>query len=171
MFCSLTKHPEITRSMQELCDSLASDSKAADNPDIHPLCAMGKLYEIIGLLYQYCTVDFKPLQKSGKKLEEILTYINAHYTEHISSKTISQKFGYDETYFCRLFKKATGIPAMKYILILRLELAQKLLLNTGQEISQIAWQCGFSEESYFSNCFKRHFGLTPTAFRNASVAE
>ena len=37
--------------------------------------------------------------------------------------------------------------------------------SAKEEIGNIAWECGFSDISYFSNCFKKQFGVTPTEFR------
>ena len=161
-FSAVADNPSITSLMEELTANLSSGSKT------HPLCIIGKIYEIIGLLYQHCATDSHPVRKPDKRFAMVLEYINSHYTENISAKDISQKFGYDETYFCRRFKESTGITTMKYIRVLRLEMAQKLLLEGKEDIRHISWQCGFSDISYFSNCFKRHFGLSPTDFRNVS---
>jgi len=59
----------------------------------------------------------------------------------------------------------TGITTMNYIRILRLELAQKMLEETPESISNISLKCGFSDTHYFSNCFKKHFGISPSEFR------
>ena len=128
---------------------------------------MGKTYELISLLYEHCAIASGQPKKQDERFGMVLEYINSHYTENISSKDISHKFGYDETYFCRRFKEATGITTMSYIRILRLELAQKLLKETNESIGNISWKCGYSDTHYFSNCFKRYWGMTPTQIREA----
>lgn len=132
---------------------------------INPLCAVGIVYEILGLLYQHCAADSKLIYKFDKKFRVVIEYINEHFTEKITVREISRKFGYDETYFCRRFREITGITAMKYIKILRMENAQKLLQSKEDEIGDIAWKCGFSDISYFSNCFKKQYGVSPSEFR------
>jgi len=160
-FEALIRHPEIISSMRELVDSLPKESTH------NSLYAIGKVYEIISLLYEHCIIYSGQFKKPDERFSKVLEYINSHYTEDISAKDISKKFGYDETYFCRRFKEATGITTMTYIRILRLELAQKLLRETKESISNISWKCGYADTHYFSNCFKRQFGMTPTQFREA----
>ncbi len=158
-FEPLIRHPEIITSMNDLIASLPKESSH------NSLYAIGKVYEMISLLYEHCILSSGQPKKPDERFGKVLEYINSHYTEDISAKDISKKFGYDETYFCRRFKEATGITTMNYIRILRLELAQKLLKETNESISNISWKCGYADTHYFSNCFKRQFAMTPTQFR------
>ena len=131
----------------------------------HPLYVIGKIYELIGIFYQNCMETSEKIQKSHDNFDQVIEYIDSHYTENISAKSVSQIFGYDESYFCRRFKETTGTTTTRYIRFLRLELAHKLLLLNTNEIQNIAWQCGFTDCSYFSKCFKQQFGVSPTEFR------
>lgn len=158
-FDSLVEHPTVLSSINELVNSLEADSTQ------HPLYATSKTYEVISFLYRYCNPASRQSKKPDTRFGMVLEYINNHYTEDISARDISQQFGYDETYFCRRFKEATGITTMKYIRILRLELAQELLRQSNESITHISWKCGYADTHYFANCFKRHFGITPTEFR------
>lgn len=159
-FSPVTAHPRITKVMKELT-SLLSDTKKQ-----HPLCSVSKIYELLGPFYQYCIVDASQIRKPDERFKDVLLYVNGHFTEDISSKTLSRQFGYDESYFCRRFKEATGTSPTKYIRYLRLEKAQHLLHTTPENICDIALRCGFSDICYFSNCFKRQFGISPSVFRN-----
>lgn len=159
-FSPVTDHPRITKVMKELT-SLLSDTQKQ-----HPLCSVSKIYELLGLFYQYCIVDASQIRKPDERFKDVLLYVNGHFTEDISSKTLSRQFGYDESYFCRRFKEATGTSPTKYIRYLRLEKAQHLLHTTPENICDIALRCGFSDICYFSNCFKRQFGISPSVFRN-----
>lgn len=158
-FESVTSNPEIIISISKLADSLKKDSPH------NSLYAVGKTYELLSLLYEHCVITSGQPRKPDARFGMVLEYINNHYTEDISAKDISHKFGYDETYFCRRFKEATGITTMNYIRILRIELAQKLLKETDESITNISWKCGYADTHYFSNCFKRQVGMTPTEFR------
>lgn len=119
-FQSLVKHPKILDSMNELIDSLTEESKS------NSLYAIGKTYEIISLLYEHCSTSSRQPKKTDERFGMVLEYVNNHFTENISANSISKIFGYDETYFCRRFKEATGITTMNYIRILLLERAQKM---------------------------------------------
>ena len=158
-FVPVATHPRVTEAVDRLLDAISAEENK------NPLFAIGAVYEIIGALHQYCAGETRLIHRIDDSFKSILEYINSHYTERISARDISRMFGYNETYFCRRFKAVTGITVMKYIQILRMELAQKLLKNSKEEIGNIAWECGFSDISYFSNCFKKQFGVTPTEFR------
>ncbi len=158
-FQKIVENAHLLKTMNRLVEILKSRGET------NPLLAIGILYEIIGILYEYCDKSVKIIHKQEKGFSTILEYVNEHYAEKISSKDISNKFGYNETYFCRRFKEITGLTFSKYIQALRMECAQKLLKNTTDEIGIIAWKCGYGDVSYFSNCFKKHFGYSPTGFR------
>ena len=125
--------------------------------------------EIIGLLYPYCISEGRVIRQQDESFGPILEYVNAHFAEKLSLESISRMFGYNQSYFCRRFRKITGIPFSRYLQLLRMECAQKLLQNTGEGIASVAMQCGFADVGYFSNCFKKSFGFTPAQFRKMMV--
>ena len=133
-----------------------------DRTGHHPLMAEGIIYEIIGILYQYRTAPAKNVTEMNRGFKAILEYVNTNYTEKITPSEVSVRFGYNETYFCRRFKEVTGLTFTKYIQALRMEYAIKLLKEGKEEIRYIAWKCGYTDVSYFSNCFKKHFGFRPS---------
>ena len=63
------------------------------------------------------------------------------------------------------FKKITGMPVITYKNILRLEKARILILSGNLSQTQIAYACGFTDESYFIRAFKKQFHITPTQYR------
>ena len=135
---------------------------AKEDEGYHPLQAEGKIYEILGILYRYGTVSVRASAETDKGFYAIVKYVNEHFTDKITPQNISLQFGYNETYFCRQFKKVTGLTFTKYVQALRMELAIKLLKEGKEEIRYIAWKCGYADVSYFSNCFKRHLGFRPS---------
>lgn len=158
-FQTVTEQERIIKQMKQLIELL--EAEAEENP----LVAVGCIYGIIGNMYRFCSEVRKPVQKMNENFREVLEYINSHYVEDISTQSLSVQYGYNETYFCRKFKAVTGINLMKYIQILRIELAQKLLKNTEKSIAEIALECGFTDISYFSHCFKRQVKVTPKEYR------
>lgn len=133
--------------------------------DLHPLQVIGQLYDLVGLLYKNCVIRDLAALPSQKQFGAVIDYINDHYTEDISSASLSRQFGHDEAYFCRKFKKHTGLTIMKYIQILRIEKARKLLTETEQSVQDIAVICGFADSAYFNKCFKNVYRITPTQMR------
>lgn len=125
---------------------------------------VGYIYQLLGILHQNLSDEVRISDEIDERFSNVLDYINEHYTEKISTSQISAKFGYDEAYFCRRFIKVTGLTAMQYIKILRLEAAEMLLKMPGQTdtVSDVAFACGFSDVSYFTKCFRKRFSITPT---------
>jgi len=79
-----------------------------------------------------------------------------------------KKLGYHPDYFRRCFKTVTGITPLAYITKLRINQA-KILLEQSSFISiaNIASNCGFCDSFYFSTCFKRHIGKSPSEYRKS----
>lgn len=63
------------------------------------------------------------------------------------------------------FKQLTGLPVMTYRNQIRLESARLLLESADLPQSQIAYQCGFTDESYFIRAFRKKYGITPAVYR------
>lgn len=129
------------------------------------LALVSQVYRLLSLLLaQYINKDYNAPDYSGR-FKDVIDYISSHFTENISSRTISEKFGYDEAYFSRRFKAVTGLRPMEYIKILRLEKARTLLSDPGKNISGVALSCGFSDSNYFLRCFKKHYHYTVSDYR------
>lgn len=94
-----------------------------------PLMQVGLVYQLLSLLFErhQDTRHVRPVAES--RLRQVIEYIADHYCDNISSAGISRQFGYDESYFCRLFKSVIGVRPMEYIRVLRLEKARRLLIN------------------------------------------
>ena len=82
---------------------------------------------------------------------------------------IAQESGLSYVQFIRRFKQSTGMTPSDYVTALRLQKAKQLLGDTTLPIKEIAYACGFENEYYFSNFFKKHFTVSPSAFRKASI--
>lgn len=142
-----------------------------NSKDYHPLETVGRLYRLLGLLCEHCIDDATSSPQMFENFDNVINYINSNFTKNISSSTISQQFGYDESYFCRKFKKATGITVSKYIRTQRLEHARRLLEKPKESIRHIAISCGFIDAAYFTNCFKSMYGISPTGYRNTYIKQ
>ena len=71
--------------------------------------------------------------------------------------------------FKRRFTSIYGTSPNKYFISKRLEKAQTLLQTTGMNIGQVAFDCGFSDEGYFTKTFKKFYNSTPSEFKNNMV--
>ncbi|HUB66912.1 MAG TPA: helix-turn-helix domain-containing protein [Candidatus Methylacidiphilales bacterium] len=93
------------------------------------------------------------------------TYINTHQTESVSLAEVAHALNVSTFYFCKIFKKSTGLTFTDYLSRTRIEKAKNLLLNPNVRISEAAYECGFASLTHFNRTFKRIAGASPTAYR------
>lgn len=153
-FCPLTDDPSFIDLIKSMIES---------NDNNHHFRVVAEFYRLIDLLYTGSHAE-KDDSRAGA-FYEVLHFIEANLGSPLSTKTICEKFNYNETYFCRKFKNHTGLSVTKYILLHRLEIACQLLRNKEKHVGDICSECGFSDFSYFSSAFKKVYGVTPTRFR------
>jgi len=92
------------------------------------------------------------------------------YANAITVEELAELCGVSRFYFCRIFKEATGMTAMSYLTQCRLKMADVLLQTTDKKIGEIAWECGFEDESYFGRIYKKHRGQSPREGRRARLS-
>jgi AraC-like DNA-binding protein len=92
-------------------------------------------------------------------------YIQKYQTEDISLTKVARAVHTSSCYFCKLFKRATGLHFTNYVSRLRIEKAKNLLLNPNLRISEIAYEVGFQSLTHFNRVFKRVIGQSPTNYR------
>lgn len=97
--------------------------------------------------------------------EEIIAYINEHFSEDLPIEDLAAKAGLSQYHFIRTFKKETGFTPHEYIVNTRIATAKYLLKNSRLAIKDICFATGFSSESVFCGAFKRHQGITPVQYR------
>ena len=101
---------------------------------------------------------------SPYKLQQAIDYIQAHSAEDLSLDAMATEIGISRFYFCRLFKKSTGITPYQYLIKCRIDRAKLLLKSQELSIADVALQVGFSNQSHFTKHFKRLVGVTPKKF-------
>ncbi len=109
-------------------------------------------------------------QKEGaflhcKELMEANRYIRGHLTEDISLKKLAQMSNLDPTYFHKLYTSTYGKTPAQHLLAYRITAAKMALAEGELSVSEIAAQCGFSSQSYFSTRFRQATGRTPSQYR------
>lgn len=103
---------------------------------------------------------------AGDMIDRILTYINDNISGRLSLDDISRSLHVDKYYMCHYFKDKIGMTVMDYIADRRINMAKRMLLNTGSTITEISGKCGYSSASYFTQAFTKLVGKTPSGFRS-----
>ena len=93
------------------------------------------------------------------------TFITEHSAEELSLEQVAKAVNMSSFYFCKMFKKFTGVNFTEYVSRIRIEKARNLLLNPNLRISEIAYEVGFQSLTHFNRVFKKVLGQSPTEFR------
>jgi len=103
---------------------------------------------------------------SGKlNIRRIKKYVDTHYREDLTLKSIANQFFMNPVYMGQLFKKTYGLYFKDYLLQVRICEAKKKLRQTDMRIYQVAENVGFSNSDYFVTQFEKTTGMTPTQYR------
>ncbi len=96
-------------------------------------------------------------------------FIKTNQTEDLSLGQVAKAVHTSTFYFCKMFKKATGLNFTEYLSRVRVEKAKNLLLNPNLRVSEIAFEVGFQSLTHFNRVFRRVAGHSPTAYRSKLV--
>lgn len=92
-------------------------------------------------------------------------FIKQHLNEDITLGQVAKAVNTSSFYFCKIFKKHTGINFTDYVSRARIENAKNLLLNPNLRVSEIAYEVGFQSLTHFNRVFKKIVGQSPTEYR------
>lgn len=104
-----------------------------------------------------------------QRFNTVIKYIHTHYPEDLSVDQLSDYAHMSKYHFCRMFKKMTGDTVSHYINTVRVIEAEKLLLNTGKSITEISYDVGFHDASYFSKTYKSIKKTSPRSVRKEVI--
>lgn len=156
------------KELQSLVIELVNEH--VEQREAYKLRMRGIMIEILALLIRMGlttsdTVTNEQRIRYHAAIEPALRKIRNEYSSALSLEALADECCVTKYYFCRIFKEAMGITPIQYLCDYRLNNADILLRNTDKSISDILADCGFSDESYFFRCYKKHFGDTPNARR------
>ncbi|MBS5521814.1 MAG: response regulator [Clostridiales bacterium] len=127
------------------------------------------LEELIQKYQECCQPQYFARNRSDVKLSktitDIISYISSHYAQAMTLDAIADYVEMSPNYICGLFKREMGTNLMAYIMQYRIQKAKELMLTTHLKSYEIAELVGFSDESYFSRCFKKITGMSPNEYR------
>jgi AraC family transcriptional regulator len=94
-------------------------------------------------------------------------YVEEHLCDDVSLSALAEVAKLSPYYFSRAFKESFGLPPHRYLISRRVERAKDLLAQPDISVTQIGRELGFSETSSFTTSFRKHAGITPTAYRRS----
>ncbi|WP_256756972.1 response regulator [Cohnella sp. WQ 127256] len=121
----------------------------------------------LGVIFKN-TIDFIDRRSSrvnGEPIDPIILFMNANYDKNIDLELISKTFYIDPSYFCKVFKKTTGVTYLSYLTQIRMAKACEFLKNPQNKVYEIAGKTGYEDQRYFSQVFRKHTGMTPSDYQ------
>lgn len=94
----------------------------------------------------------------------IIQYIQDNYRD-ITLQAVADRFHYSAEYTSRLIRELTGVTYTQIVRTIRIERSQDFLANTTMTVANIAEAIGYDTTEHYIRQFKKHTGLTPSAFR------
>ena len=103
-----------------------------------------------------------------ERLLRVRDWIDAHGSEAVRLTTLAQIAECSPGLINRLFRQHFGLPPYEYLVQLRLGQAARRLRESAQSLADIAYETGFADQSHLQRFFRRAYGTTPLAYRQAS---
>jgi YesN/AraC family two-component response regulator len=113
---------------------------------------------------------FQDAEAEPPMIRRARAYIAGHHGDPIGLDDIARAVHVSTFYFCKMFKKATGLTFTNYLARTRVEKAKNLLLNPHLRVSEIAYAVGFQSLTHFNRRFHELTGESPSRFRDGAAS-
>ncbi|WP_277300814.1 AraC family transcriptional regulator [Veillonella montpellierensis] len=144
---------------------VACKQSAAPGSDLDLLGQAYMLMKYIYLLYEKHLPSTSTMDKDLPLQNLMLQYIYQQYRQKLTLHDIAAAGNVSPSSCCKIFKKYVHQSPMVYVNQYRLQMACHLLITTDYPITDIAYQCGFNQPSYFNKLFFKTYHCTPTHYR------
>ena len=108
---------------------------------------------------------------SRQRILSIVEYMNRHYFEPLQTEELAARCGLSKSHFIHLFRMCMGMTPYSYLIRIRMERAETLLQTGDMTVQEVAFVCGYNDPLYFSRAFSRHFGVSPTDYKQRFFSE
>ena len=108
----------------------------------------------------------KIVDADSQMMEKLLAFLDEHIADaDMKVDDMADAVCLGRSVFYGKLKSIVGMSPVDFLRHLRIQQAEELVTKSGYSFSQIAYQVGFSDPKYFSKCFKKETGMTPTEYR------
>lgn len=154
---------KIVISMEERFYEINSESEGIETKTTQ-LNSIDKCKKISILMLE--KMERKVNGSKSRGIDQALSFIHSNFNQDISLVAVANHIYRSPEYFSRLFKEEVGVNFSVYLIMYRLNYAKKLLATNDLQISQIAFEVGYTNPGYFSRIFKKYMGMTPEEYRS-----
>lgn len=158
-------NPKISAVIEEIIETMECIfvPGCADRLDLLFLRLLGEMSLAINQRSDFASQD--PV------IYKIISYINVHFNECITLEDVCKKFSISLRTLYRHWKENFNDSPAEFLLKKRLVYAEHLLLTANIGIQDAARSCGFSNPIYFTQCFRRKHGISPSAYRKKYLTD
>ena len=110
----------------------------------------------------------KTRTRDEARMRRVCDYMHAHVAEEVSLRDLAKIAYVSRFHLIRIFKQTYGETPYQRLTRLRIQRAQRLLATSDTPITQIALDCGFTNQTHFAAAFRRLIGLSPRAYRQST---
>ncbi|WP_274649845.1 AraC family transcriptional regulator [Paenibacillus humicola] len=170
------RHPVIhaadTRRLARLYRSVKLALERTEYPELADLEAGGLLRV---MLKEYGMINAgrmtpqaqMPVPDIERQINQAIRMLSYQYSDRFSIEDLARKLGYHRTHLSKMFKQATGLSPMQFLLKVRMVRARELLSGSKYlSIDQVASSVGYPDALYFSKQFRKTHGISPTEYRS-----
>ncbi|HIP30679.1 MAG TPA: AraC family transcriptional regulator [Sulfurospirillum arcachonense] len=117
---------------------------------------------VVNLISSYSNNESKTknISYSRKKLLQSVEYIKSNFDESLKLEDLAHISGLSKYHFLRKFKEEFNMTPHSYLLQIRIQNAKNMLIQ-NRSLCDIAFSCGFSDQSHFTRVFNKIYGMTP----------
>ncbi|NRY59136.1 AraC family ligand binding domain-containing protein [Clostridium beijerinckii] len=153
---------ELTSSLKELHLMIMEEERNLKKEELF-------LFIIEQLIREYSNpVSEMTIQEASVEIKTVCDYLENNYMENITLNQLSNLTGLSKYYLLHSFTKQKGISPYNYLQTIRIGKAKKML-EQGIAPIDVAFKTGFTDQSHFTNFFKKLIGLTPKQYMNIFI--
>lgn len=137
----------------------------------YEMIVFGEMYHFFGVVFseELYYSDSPQNRRDYKKimqLKKVLNFIESNYASPLTLEQLSDSVHMSPKYFCRFFASMTHRTPIEYLNYYRIEHASYQLATTDASVTEVAYNCGFNDLSYFIKIYKKYKGTTPGKLKN-----
>jgi AraC-like DNA-binding protein/ligand-binding sensor protein len=127
-----------------------------------PFSAGDAFRRFVDLLSQHVVSTFS--QRERKIVHGVSRFVEQHGVANVAIQDLAAALHLSSGHLSRVFRRTTGMTLENYLIVQRVELAKKTLLDPRLNVAEVAERCGFCSPAYFASVFKKHVHCTPRQY-------
>ena len=113
-----------------------------------------------------CPTNQLIIEDTKSIVQNLIDYMSDYYMTDITLDYLSEIMHISPAYISKIFKEETGSSPIQYLIQIRMDMAKSFLASPEVSIKEVSNKVGYQDAYYFSRLFKKHYGVSPSAYRD-----